>query len=100
MTLKWLPDARREVQDAVDWYNDQNAALGDALATELARVVSLIERFPDAWHPLTKRVRRQRLNRFPYSVVYARSAGELVVLAFAHQHRRPFYWRRRLESDR
>jgi toxin ParE2 len=36
-----------------------------------------------------------RMNRFPYSVIYALENDELVVLAIAHQHRKPFYWRDR-----
>ncbi len=98
MNLTWLPEARIEVQEAVEWYEDQRAGLGEELAGELAHVVSLIERFPDAWHPLTKRIRRQRLDRFPYNVVYARAAQEIVVLVFSHQHRHPGYWRKRLKG--
>jgi hypothetical protein len=40
-------------------------------------------------------VRRALLHRFPYSVVFLPLATELRVLAIAHLHRRPGYWRRR-----
>lgn len=99
MTLKWLPVARQELEDALAWYEDQQTGLGGALLDELARALDLIEKFPHAWHPLTQRIRRLRLNRFPYSVVYASFAGEWVVLALAHQHRRPFYWRSRVTKE-
>ena len=41
-------------------------------------------------------IRRVRLARFPYSVIY-RSADNLVqILAVAHLRRRPQYWQQRL----
>ena len=48
-----------------------------------------------AWHPLTPHIRRCRLRRFPYSVVYTQDGNDLLVLAIAHQHRKPDYWRNR-----
>lgn len=41
-------------------------------------------------------IRRCRLRRFPYSEVYTQEGAELLVLAIAHQHRKPGYWRNRL----
>jgi len=32
---------------------------------------------------------------FPYSVVYTIEAGEILILAVAHQHRKPSYWQDR-----
>ena len=32
---------------------------------------------------------------FPYGIVYYVRGGDLVVLAYAHERRRPFYWRER-----
>jgi hypothetical protein len=40
-------------------------------------------------------LRRVRLDRFPYSIVYRRSADVLVIIALAHHRRRPAYWRGR-----
>ena len=55
----------------------------------------LIEQFPQSWHPLTPEIPRCRLRRFPYSVVYTLDAESILVLAVAHQHRKPGYWRNR-----
>ena len=41
--------------------------------------------------------RRILVKRFPYSIVFIEHEGDLWVVAFAHQHRRPGYWRQRLE---
>jgi hypothetical protein len=55
-----------------------------------------IVRFPQAWHPLGEGVRRCRLSRFQYGLIYTVENGDILVLAVAHLHRRPDYWRDRL----
>lgn len=60
------------------------------------RSIELIPRHPSGWHPLTPEIRRCRLRRFPYGVVYTIESGEGHVLAIAHQHRKPGYWKDRL----
>ena len=42
-------------------------------------------------------VRRCRMNRFPYGLIYAVDNGDILVLAVAHLHREPGYWRDRLK---
>jgi hypothetical protein len=39
--------------------------------------------------------RRVPLKRFPFWVVFVELPGEAVVVAYAHEKRRPGYWRRR-----
>ena len=97
MTLQLLEPAQAELDEAIAWYGAQAPGLGDAFLLETLKAVQLIEQFPTAWHPLTEEVRRCRLRRFPYSVLYAQAQGVILVLALAHQHRRPGYWRDRLE---
>jgi plasmid stabilization system protein ParE len=41
-------------------------------------------------------VRAKSLKRFPYSVLYSVENNEIVVLAIAHQSRKPGCWRDRL----
>ena len=41
-------------------------------------------------------IRRVIVNRFPYSLVFMTHHGEVWILAFAHHHRRPGYWRDRV----
>jgi hypothetical protein len=38
------------------------------------------------------------VHGFPYDVVYQVEQDELQVLAVAHQHRKPGYWRERLSG--
>jgi len=96
MIIRLLEPAQAELDEAVAWYADQAPGLGDAFLLETLKAIKLIEQFPRAWHPLTPQIRRCRLRRFPYSVVYTVDGDDLLVLAIAHQHRKPSYWRSRL----
>jgi len=94
--------AAEEVVEAAAWYEKERPGLGadferavdaalDLLEEEIVPLVSI------AGTAGTRSVKRLLLRRFPYAVIVRESAGEIVVIAFAHTARRPGYWRERLE---
>lgn len=99
MSIRLLEPAQEELDEAIGWYTEQAPGLGDAFLLETLKALKLIEQFPQAWHPLTADIRRCRLKRFPYSVVYTLEAADVLVLAVAHQHRKPGYWRNRTPTN-
>jgi toxin ParE2 len=99
VTVRFLDIAEIELDDAVRWYQAQAAGLGDALLLEVMTAADRIARYPEAWHLLEQGIRRCRLTRFPYGLIYAIEKEDIIVLAVAHLHRRPDYWRDRLEKN-
>jgi hypothetical protein len=75
----------------------KSPGLGDALLIEVVTAIERIRAFPNAWHPLGDELRRCRLRRFPYGLIYALEKGEILVLALAHARREPQYWRERVK---
>jgi len=96
MSIRLLEPAQAELDEAISCYAEQAPGLGDSFLLETLKVLRLIEQFPQAWHPLTPEIYRCRLKRFPYSVVYMLDATDILILAIAHQHRKPGYWRDRI----
>ena len=96
MSLRVLEIAQLELDEAISYYNAQKPGLGDAFLLEAVAAIERIRKFPDAWHPLGPSLRRCRLRRFPYGLIYASNANEILIVAIAHAHRRPDYWRDRL----
>jgi hypothetical protein len=94
--VRVIEEAEAELDHAVAHYNELLAGLGTEFAANARDGLSHIEKFPDAWQLLGQRVRRYRLSRFPYGLVYARLESEIVVVAVMHLHREPEYWRERL----
>ena len=97
MTIRFLEIAEIELDQAIHWYGTQAPGLGEAFLIEVLSVADRITRFPDAWHLIGENIRRCRLNRFPYGLIYAVDNEDILVLAVAHLHRRPEYWRDRLK---
>lgn len=99
MKIRLLIPAERELGEAVSYYNAQVSGLGDAFLVEVLKVFGLIRQYPLGWHPLDREIRRCRLSRFPYGVVYVPDPDEILVIAIHHLHRRPGYWRDRLSNE-
>jgi plasmid stabilization system protein ParE len=98
VTVRFLETAESELDDAVRWYQAQAPGLGDAFLIEVITAADRIVRYPDAWHLLEQGIRRCRLTRFPYGLIYAVEGDDIIVLAVAHLHRKPDYWRDRLRK--
>jgi plasmid stabilization system protein ParE len=101
--LPWRahPAARTELSDAAFWYERQEPGLGDRLVVQVAVAIDFVRAWPDAsplWRGRQRvpAVRRKSVKGFPYGVVYLVRDGEVIVIAYAHDKRRPGYWRSRL----
>lgn len=76
MPLPWRehPAACEEYLDALAWYDDQEAGLGERLADDLDSGVDFIRAWPDA-APLYRArqrvpiIRRKGVEVFPYGIV-------------------------------
>jgi len=92
MNYSFHPHAETELENAENYYDQISEDLGNRFRAEIEMALSRIIRFPKAWQPLTKAVRRRRLINFPYGIVYRVKTNEIRVLAVMHLHREPGYW--------
>jgi len=95
--MKWRieGEARAELESAFEWYEAARPGLGAQFLDEFEAGVRQVTAAPHSWHPLGSRLRRFRLRRFPYGIVYRVEDDEIVIIAVAHLRRRPGYWRNR-----
>lgn len=96
MEIRFLTVAETEVDEAVAYYNRELDGLGTQFLIDLREAVERIARLPHAWHPLSERTRRCRTRRFPYGIIYQVRQDTILVVAVAHLHRKPNYWRDRV----
>jgi hypothetical protein len=96
MRIRFLEIAEIELDEAIQYYNYEVAGLGDDFLTEVLDTLDRIARFPEAWHPCSKRTRRCQTRRFPYGIIYQIRKAEILVIAVANLHREPDYWEDRL----
>jgi len=84
--------------EAARYYEARRPGLGSSLLGEVERALDQVAANPEASQRIGRRVRRKALWRFPYNLLYAVYPDRIRVVAFAHQKRRPFYWRKRLPT--
>ncbi len=87
--------AAQELREAVRYYERQVAGLGNAFIAEVERTTALILDNPSIGAVTWQHYRQMLVRRFPFTVVYGTREGMLYVIAVAHQHRRPHYWKAR-----
>lgn len=92
MRIRFLEVAEIELDEAIQYYNDKALGLGDDFLTEVLKALNRIARFPESWHPCSKRTRRCQTRRFPYGIIYQIRQDEILVIAIADLHRKPGYW--------
>lgn len=75
---------------------ERNQTAAFNFASELDRVLDLVIKTPGRWPVGDLATRRFVLQRFPFAVIYRETEKAIQVLAIAHGHRRPGYWKERL----
>ena len=88
--------ASLEYEATLEWYLERSELAAAKFADELNRAIAKIIEGPQRW-PVGKRgTRKFFLSRFPFVIVYRELPARIQVLAIAHGHRRPGYWKKRL----
>ncbi len=93
--VEFHEEAAREFLAAVDWYLARNELVASRFAQQVTHAVQLIAQAPQRWPSYSHGTRRFVLRRFPFLVVYRELATVIQILAVAHAHRRPGYWKSR-----
>ena len=84
--------ARRDFDDAANWYEERRAGLGQEFITEIDRAITLAAADPSHFPVMHRDVRCVRARRFPYSVFFRVKGNQFVVLAVFHARRDPAVW--------
>jgi toxin ParE1/3/4 len=84
--------ARRELNEAAQFYDSENPGLGSAFLDEIERCTHAIVQFPEAGPLIIGTICRRWVLRFPYALLYSTKSDRLRVLAVMNLKRRPMYW--------
>ncbi|HEX9460775.1 MAG TPA: type II toxin-antitoxin system RelE/ParE family toxin [Thermoanaerobaculia bacterium] len=89
-------EARRELLEARDYYDEQRRGYGVRFVEAVEREFALLLEFQNIGKSVGSGVRRHTLSDWPYGIFYRLRGDELIIVAIAHHRRRPGYWRSRL----
>jgi len=93
--VEFHEEAVSEFLAAVEWYLARNELVASRFVEEVTHAVHLIADAPQRWPSYPHGARKFLLRRFPFLVVYREHGTVIQVLAVAHAHRRPGYWKTR-----
>jgi toxin ParE1/3/4 len=84
-----------ELKEISNFYvSSGGTKLGIAFASEFQVTATLVAQNPLIGRKLKSGTRWFALRRFPYKLIYLASAAEILVIAVAHERRKPNYWRK------
>ena len=88
--------ARAELIDAQDWYENEVSGLGRRFRAAVETVIEQMNSNPRQFPVIHKTIRRALLRRFPYALMIVIEADEsLTVIACFHGSRDPARWQKR-----
>lgn len=96
MNVRVFAEAKTEISEAADYYEQQQNGLGRAFIEATHVAITQIQTMPQIGACIYKKARRVLLKRFPYAVIYTVHHNEIIVISVMHQHRHPDYWKSRL----
>ena len=90
------PEARRDIEEAYDWYENRRVGLGEEFLGCVDACIEAICRNPELYAKIFRDYRRGVVRRFPYAVFYEFEADTVTVYCVFHTSRDPEKWRTRL----
>jgi plasmid stabilization system protein ParE len=95
---EFLPEADEEFLEAARYYENEAAGVGLSFIIAIHKAVDQIVEFPFASQIQRDDIRMKVLRHFSYTLFYVIESEIIVIVAVAHQRKRPNYWRSRMKS--
>jgi plasmid stabilization system protein ParE len=97
-TITFLLEAEEEMNFSAQFYNQQAPGLGIDFLEEIEKSLKLIVGSPEGWPAYEENIRKYNVRRFPFSIyyVYEKDLDKIIIIAVAHQKRKPGYWKQRI----
>ena len=93
---RFLTPADEELSEAAMFYEAHSTGLGSDYLNDVQHAIDLVCELPELGQAVDQGLRRVVLHRFPFNLIYSVEAEAIVIVAVAHQRRRPGYWKSRV----
>jgi hypothetical protein len=80
--------------EAFNYYNNISITLGLNFYNKFEQAIHKLSLSPYNYYNLTKKLRRIRLGKFPYMIVYKISGSTVIAAGLFHQSSKPSKWRK------
>jgi plasmid stabilization system protein ParE len=98
LNAEFQPEAEEEFLEAARYYESEAPGVGLAFVVEVHKAVADLAEFPLTAQIVRGTIRKKVPRHFPYNILNSVEPDKIVIVAVAHQRRRPTYWRSRLKK--
>jgi|SRR5215831_12783968 len=91
-------EALQEMIESARFYEQKAYGLGLDFLTAVEETTRYIEQFPEAGPLGRGSIRKRFVSGFPFTILYELQHDCVFIAAVMHQHRRPGYWKPRLQG--
>lgn len=90
------PEALLEANESAKFYEEKQEGLGKRFVEALTDAITRIRRRPELFGRVDANIRKCRILRFPYGVIYRDKKKSVEIIAVMHLKRKPDYWKKRV----
>ena len=87
--------AKKELIDAVDWYENERKGRGAKFFVAYLKTINIVLTNPYAFSIDFDEVRKAYIPKFPYTIFYEVVGQEIFIYSVFHQKREPDVWKDR-----
>lgn len=95
MTFRFEPDARVELEEAIQYYQQRNEEVAQHFITAVENAISRAMANPLIYRLQQNQYRFCKIDVFPYHLVFRFKEDQIEIFAIAHTSRKPGYWNHR-----
>ncbi len=88
---------QKEFDDAVVWYEMQNAGLGNRFKKTVIEQIKRIKKNPTWFLVEDGPIYKVYIPKFPYKILDTVEEQRIIIGGIAHLHRKPWYWQTRMK---
>ncbi len=95
-TIRLLPEAREEFDQATDWYEERCDGLGVEFVRKIREVFKRIAANPRLHAKVHGEVRKAVVSKFPFLVYYREEIDVVLIISVFHASQDPAIWKSRV----
>lgn len=97
-TIKLLPIALKDLQEAKKWYQEKNELLAEEFKSKVNKEIDYIGEHPQHYQRKYKELRQSLVTRFPFAIFYLvnENQKQIIVFGILHTSRNPEIARKRI----
>lgn len=97
-TLQLRSAVQLDLEDAVIWYEDKQAGLGERFLEQVLEAAARVCERPELYVEVDTEIRRAPVRRFPYWLIYTFDASTVTVIAVVDSRQDPEYIKLRFDA--